>query len=53
MAGLLVEILSHGWLASYLIPTHVGPWMTWLPFHVPWGPEFMGAACNGGLFAGV
>jgi hypothetical protein len=42
MAGLLVEILSHGWLASYLIPTHVGPWMTWLPFHVPWGPEFMG-----------
>jgi hypothetical protein len=42
MAGLLVEILSHGWLASSLIPTHIAQWMTWLPFHVPWGPELMG-----------
>ena len=42
MAGLLVEILSNGWLASSLIPTQIGRWMAWLPFHVPWGPELMG-----------
>ena len=42
MAGLLVEILSHGWLASSLIPTHIGQWIAWLPFDVPWGPEVMG-----------
>ena len=42
MAGLLAEILSHGWLASSLIPTHIGQWIAWLPFHVPWGPELMG-----------
>jgi hypothetical protein len=42
MAGLLVEILSHGWLASSLIPSHIGQWMAWLPFRVPWGPDLMG-----------
>jgi hypothetical protein len=39
MAGLLVEILTHGWLASYFIPTHIGQWMLWLPFDVPAGPD--------------
>ena len=39
MAGLLVEILTHGWLASSFIPTHIGQWMLWLPFDVPAGPD--------------
>ena len=42
MAGLLVEILTHGWLASSLIPAHMGQWMLWLPFHVPAGPDVVG-----------
>ena len=41
MAGLLVEILTHGWLASSLLPTHIGQWMLWLPFHVPAGPDVL------------
>jgi len=42
MAGLLVEILAHGWVASSLIPTRIGQWMLWLPFHVPAGPDVVG-----------
>src|SRR5215471_4393621 len=42
MVGLLLEILSHGWLASSLIPSHIGQWMLWLPFHVPADPELAG-----------
>src|SRR5262249_23134790 len=41
MAGLLVEILTHGWLASSFIPTHIGQWMLWLPFNVPAGPDLV------------
>ena len=42
MAGLLVEVLIHGWLASAFIPTHIGQWMLRLPFHVPVGPDVVG-----------
>jgi hypothetical protein len=42
MAGLLVEILIHGWLASFLIPTHVAQWMQWLPFRIPADPDVVG-----------
>src|SRR5262249_13763070 len=42
MAGLLVEILTHGWLASSLIPTHIGQWMQWLPFHFSARPDVVG-----------
>jgi len=42
MAGLLVEILIHGWLASFLIPTHIAQWMRWLPFHITAEPDLVG-----------
>jgi hypothetical protein len=42
MAGLLVEILIHGWLASSLIPIHIAQWMLWLPFHIPAEPDVVG-----------